>query len=102
MIHVLGPAEQLKVLDHARRPAGHVARQLLEHGRRAFAPPKRDGVRHFGARARHFRHDAVQAAIADQIADIRHYPVVAGFDELIVVKLLQVFFENADLLGDHS
>ena len=40
--------------------------------------------------------------VTDQIADVRHHPVVAGFDELIVVKLLEVFFEHADLLGDHS
>ncbi len=101
VIHVLRPAQNLKALDHPRRPTGHVARQLFEHGRGALAPAKGDGVRDFGARARDFRHHAVQAPVADQVADVRHDPIAAGFDELIVVKLIEVLFEHARLLGDH-
>ena len=101
VIHILRPAQNLKALDYSRRPTGHVARQLFEHGRGALAPAKGDGVRDFGARARDFRHHAVQAPVADQVADVRHDPIAAGFDELIVVKLIEVLFEHSRLLGDH-
>ena len=39
--------------------------------------------------------------VSDQIADIGHQPLGAGFDELIVVKLLVLRLEQRHLLGDH-
>ena len=49
-----------------------------------------------------FGRDAVEHAVADQIADVRRHPVGAGFDELIVVELLDVLLQHRDLLGQHG
>src|SRR5262249_33592533 len=96
----LSPAEQFKKFNCARVPAGHVPRELFQHRRRAFAPAEADRVRDLRALAANLRHDVVQRAIADQIAEVRHDPIRAGFDELVVVKLRQIFFEHARLIGD--
>ena len=47
-----------------------------------------------------FRNDTVQTAVPHQITDIRHDPLAARFDELIVVKLIEIFLKDADLLRD--
>ena len=100
MIHVLAGFEPLKELDHPRVPAGDVARQLLQHGGRAFAPPVGDGVRHFGARADGARGHAVHRPVADQVADVRRHPLGAGLDELIVIELVEIFAQHGDLFSD--
>jgi hypothetical protein len=77
-----------------------VARQVLEHCRRALAPAEPDGIGHFGARAERARGQSVHRAVADQIADIRHYPLGTGLDELIVVQLRQILVQDRDLAGN--
>ena len=94
--------EPLKELNHPRVPAGDVARQLLEHGRRAFAPPVRDGVGDLGARADGARGHAVQRPVADQVADVGRHPLGAGLDELIVVELVEILAQHRDLFGDDA
>src|SRR2546423_1410394 len=39
--------------------------------------------------------------VSDEIGDIRNHPVVAGFDEPVVVESRDVIFDHAYLLGDH-
>ena len=102
VVHVLRGHDALEILHGARVPAGHVARELLQHQRRALAPAQGDGVRHLGARAGHLGRDAVQALVADEVADIGHGPVGAGLDEQVVVELLQAFPGHRDLLGQHA
>ena len=93
-------AEQLEKLDRARVPARDITRELLEHRSGAFAAAITDGIRHFGARRELVRPDWMQRAITDQVADVRQHPWRAGFDKLIVVKLLEIFLQNSDLLCD--
>ncbi len=100
MIHELRRGQQLEKLDRARVPAGDITRQLFEDGGGAFAPAITDRIRHFRARRQLIRPDRMERAIADQVADIRQHPRRAGFDELVVVKLVEIFLENADLLRD--
>jgi hypothetical protein len=44
VVDVLRPAEELEELDRLRRPAGDVVGELLDHRRRALAPPVGDRV----------------------------------------------------------
>src|SRR5262249_28520337 len=47
------------------------------------------------------RRDRVQAAVADQVSDVRRDPLGAGLDELVIVGLREVLLEHGDLLSDH-
>ena len=100
MIHVLRPTQQLKEFYRPRRPAGDIPRQLLEHGCRTLAAAIADGVGHIGARRRYIRYHAVQGAVADEITDIGCHPRRAGFDELVVVELFEVFLHGCHLLAN--
>ena len=57
-------------------------------------------MRDFRALAADLWHNVVQRAITNEIADVRHHPWRAGFDKLIVVKLRQIFFQHANLIGN--
>ncbi len=59
-------------------------------------------MRDFGTRAGHLGGDAVQRPVADQVADVRRDPVGAGLDELVVVELVEVFLQDAELLAEHA
>ena len=102
MIHELRPPKQLEELDRARVPAGNIARQLFEDGSRPFTAPVTDRVGHLRARRQLVRPDGMERAITDQIADVWQNPRCASLDELVVVKLFEVFFENAGLLCDEG
>ena len=100
MVEVLRRRQQLEELDGTRVPAGHVARELLEHRRGPLSPAVGDRVRDLGARAADHLGQAVQRAVAEQVADVRRHPLRAGLDELVVVELLEVLLEDRDLAGD--
>ena len=100
VIHELRPLEQLEELDSARVPARDIPRQLLEYTSSPFAPAITNRVRHFRPRCELVGRDWMQRAISDQVADVREDPWRAGFDELIVVKLLEIFLDNSDLPCD--
>ena len=100
VVHELRRRQQLEELHRACRPAGDVARQLLEHRHGALAAPVADRVGDLGARRGDVRQDAVQRPVADQVADVRRHPAVGGLDELVVVELLDALREHVDLLGD--
>src|SRR5215211_7244667 len=102
VIHELRPAEQLKKLNRARIPARDIARELLKYGSGTFAAAITDGVRHFGARRELVGANWMQRVVTDQVADVRQHPWRAGLDKLIVVKLLEIFFQNSDLLCDEG
>src|SRR5215212_2690654 len=70
VIHVLSRSNLLEELARARRPARHVAGDLLQHRRRALAAPVADRIGDLGARAADAWCDAVQPPIADQIPDV--------------------------------
>ena len=95
--------EQLEVLDGPRAPAGHVARELLEHRDGALGAPVRDRVGHEAALAERRTLDRQQPAHAEQVADVRHDPLLAGLDEPVVVEPLDVGLEQVELLlGDRQ
>ena len=100
VIHELRGDELLEELHRARWKVGDVVRELLEHQRRALAPAIGDRVRHFRARRGDACRDAMQRPVADQIADVRRHPVGARLDELIVIELIEVFFDGAQLARD--
>ena len=86
MVHVLRRRQPREELDRARRPAGGVARELLQHDRGALAAAVGDRVGHIRARADPGRLDRPDRAHAEQVADIGHDPFVAGLDEPVVVE----------------
>src|SRR2546421_3934684 len=100
VFHVLRRRKQLKKLDDVCIPARRIARELFEHGGRTLASPVGERVRDLCAVAETSIGPSEECARADQIADVRHSPLGAGLDELIVVELRQVFFQHADLFGD--
>src|SRR4051812_14822202 len=65
MVQVLHPLELLEERDDARRPAGDVRGEVLEHRQRAFAPAVRDGVRYVCSPA---AADAMERRGSDQIS----------------------------------
>ncbi len=84
VVHVLGGAQALEVFHRLGVPAGDVAGQLFEHQGGTLASAQCDGMGDLGARAGDLGRHLMQALVADQVADIGHYPVGAGFDEKIV------------------
>ncbi len=97
----------------AGRPPGDVGGQLLEQCQRALpapvpdrvcqvAPGREDPVQrpvprpHRAGLAR-----LVQRLVADQVAKVGQYPVLAGLDEPVVVQAADVVLDHADLLRDH-
>ena len=100
VVHVLGGGQLLEELDRVRAPSGDIAGQLFQDERGALASAEPDGVGNFGARAGDAGRHSVDFLEADQAADIRDDPRGAGFDELIVVELVQVFGNDRELLFD--
>src|SRR5215472_4120002 len=97
--HALGSNEALEEFDCGSGKAGNIERYLFEGEKRAFASAVADGVRDFGACAGSCA-DLVNRVATHEVADVGDDPLRAGFDEGIVVKLLDVFFENGCLLGN--
>src|SRR4029077_20045533 len=102
MVHVLCHDQMLKILDGARVPSGYAVRESLQDAGRSLAPAVGDRTSNGAARAGDRRGDAVERAVADQIANIRREPGRTGFDKLVVVKLIEVFAQHRDLLADHG
>jgi hypothetical protein len=103
VIHVLRVAEDAKEFDGMRAPAGGIAGQLFHHQDGAFAAAERDGVGNFGAGIVDRRSDPGDGLIADEVADIWNDPRGAGFDELVVVELIDVVGDGFHLLlNDHE
>ena len=80
--------------------AGDVARQLLHDQHGAFAAAQRDGFGHLGARVVDGWQRSLDRLVADEIADIGNDPRGAGFDELVVVELIEVLGQHRQLLLD--
>jgi hypothetical protein len=97
MIHVLRACGSLEELHGLASPAGDIARQLLEDGRRTLAPAVRQGVGNvtplaegrLGARGH-----AWERAHAKQVGNVGHDPFVAGLDEPVVVQLADVVLDQ--------
>ena len=98
MVGVLRPAEPREIFHRMRRPARRVARHRLEHRHGALAAAVLQRVGDVGAGAvAAVGAERLQAAHADQIADIRHHPFVAGLDEQVLVHLRDIRFEHRTL-----
>ncbi|TMQ06585.1 MAG: hypothetical protein E6J91_37570 [Deltaproteobacteria bacterium] len=91
-------AEEAEALDDLALPAGDVGDQLLEHPRRALAPPVVDRLGDIDAAAAlvERRHHAGR----DQIADVRDRPVVAEIDERVVPQPIVAAPQRRGLLRD--
>ncbi len=94
VVQVLRSGQHLKELDSVCAAAGNIARELLHQQHIALAPSEGDGAGDLGARAGYCRGDSVDRLEADQIADIGNHPWRAGLNELIVVKLIEIFGKN--------
>jgi hypothetical protein len=97
MVHVLGRRQTLEELDGARGPPGHIPRKLFQHERRALPPTVGERVRHVCAHTDAGRFDGVDRPHAQQVADVRHHPLVARFDEPVVVEPGDVVFDAPEL-----
>jgi hypothetical protein len=101
VIELLVPAEQLEELDRLRRPARHVPGQLLEDRRRAFPSPVAQRIGDERALVPVQRRRTAEASHAEQVAEVRDHPRLAGLDEPVVVELLDIGPEHAELVIDH-
>src|SRR5262249_4393632 len=88
-------------LDRPRPPSGHVVRELLEHRDGALPPPVAERVRDVCAQAPGARPDRVQAAHAEQVADVGDDPRVARLDEPVLVEALDVALDDVRLALEH-
>ncbi len=97
MIDVLRACRSLEELHSLASPTGDIARQLLEHGRRAFAPAVRQGVGDVASLAEGglgARRHAGERPHAKQVGNVGHDPFVAGLDEPVVVQLPDVVLDQ--------
>ena len=99
VVHALIGNQPLEELDGDGGPARHIHDQLFEREQRALAAAIADGVGHLGAPALGRGADFVRRVRTHQIADIGDHPRGAGLDELVVVELLDVLFEDRRLPG---
>ena len=120
MFEMLRPIEQREELDDVRVPTRHVARQLFEHRGGTLATAIVDGFRNVGARRNRARWfeirssevvkdrlrglccaaeiEIVQRDVANQVTDVRYYPLLAGLDEEVVPQLLRVEVKSVRLI----
>ena len=101
VIHILRIAKDPEELDCVCSPSRSIARQLLHHQDGALAAAEGDGIGDLGARIVDRRSDSLHRPVADQIADVRDHPRRACLDELVVVKLIQILCDNAELFLNH-
>ncbi len=100
MIVVLRPAKQLEEFHRARRPSGDITRELLQHRRRPLATTVAERIGDARALADDTSGiDREQTTHPHQIADVRHYPFVAGLDEPVLVQTGDILLDNCCLLG---
>ena len=102
MTHALGGDEAPELLDDDGGPAGNVHGELLESEECALAATVTDGVGDFGAAIESGGGQFVNRIVADEIADVGYDPLGASFDELIVVELADVVFDDGGLSGEDS
>ena len=98
MIDGLRASEERVVLDGARGEAADVVRELLELRERAATAKVAQVIRDRAPRRLAGERDFV----SDQIADVRHDPVLARLDEPVLVELGDVFLDEVHLLGDRA
>ncbi len=104
VVEVLGRRQPLEELDGARGPAGHVARQLLQHRGGPLAPPVAEGVGNDRALAQRPQpvRDRQQPADIEEVAEVGDDPLVAGLDEPVVVEPGDVVLDQPQLVLDHG
>jgi hypothetical protein len=99
VVEVLSRGEDLEGLDGRNGGARDLAGGVGERVERALALTEGDGVGDEAARGG-VADVGDQAAGADQLGEVGDGPGLAGFDEEIVVKAVEIVFEDAGLLGE--
>ncbi len=115
MVQMLHPAEQAVELHRPSRPVGRIAGEILEQGKCALASTRIDRVGDIGTRCQHVAEVAAtaivsriqggrlrQQAVAEQVAEVRHHPVVAGFNEPVFVQPRDVLLQHVGLGSQHA
>ena len=102
MIDMLRNRQPLEELHGQHRPSRNLARDLLDRSRGALGLPVAQHVGDVAAQEPGLIHaDLAHRARADQLGDVGQRPGFAGLDEPVVVELVDVALENAQL-GAHD
>src|SRR5258706_329363 len=98
-----------------RRPASHIVGEFFQQSECALTPPLVDGIgditawnEHSGAllllgdcSSTQFA-SSIDSLIANQVTDIGHHPLLAGFNKPVLVELGNVRLYDVYLLGNHA
>ncbi len=100
VVQVLRRRDQLEELDDAGLPARDVVRDFLQGRQGALAPPQANRIGDLGPPAERgaFDRHLEQPAHPNQIPDVGNDPLSARLDKEIVVRLIQLFLDDRDLL----
>src|SRR5260370_4076194 len=112
-VNILRPAEQPVELDCSCRPTCYVSGEIFQQRQGALAPAMEDRVGDIAAWNEDFitqpfldsEHVAwfyglVDSLVTNQIANIGNHPVLASFDEPVLVELGNIILNDIYLLGD--
>jgi hypothetical protein len=77
--------QPLELFNDERFPVRDVSRQELERCGRALAAPQGERISDFRPGTADLRRHPMQLAMPDEVANVRHHPVRAGLDKLVVV-----------------
>ena len=103
VIEILRRRYALEELDGTGAPAGGVEGQFFENERRALATTQAQGVGDQRARAEGGGPaNRIEGAHAEQVAEVGHRPVFAGFDEAVVVEAFNIGFNERSLAGNDA
>ena len=97
VVHAFGGDQPLEELNGRSRQPRNIHGNLFQRQQRSLAASITKRVGHFGAPAAYRASNFIDRVVADQVADIGDNPRGTRFDELVVVKLLDVLFQNGAL-----
>src|SRR2546429_9899332 len=90
--------QELEHFDDMGIPTGDIAYQLFEQCSCTFALAVANGMSDLTAQA--LRRGIMWRMIAYKVTNVGNSPFRAGFNELVIIELRQVFCKDIDLFGD--
>src|SRR5258708_35092994 len=101
VVHVLAGGQELEILHNVGGPTGHIPGELFQDANSSLTSAEGKGIGDKGAITKRRIGEIVKAGGSDKVAYVRDDPLLAGFDELIVVSLDEAIFNDFDLLGEN-